>query len=268
MKYVPQTITCPNCNRQGRIITEDVPIVDLVLQKNDNGSHTVLAHVECPICNERIDLSFISQGNVGNEVLFECNMPLNGGLQMWRMIVNQKPNPPEFHPNVGNRSKVEQVLDSHCKEIANLFHKWKVQPQQEQQLSRILEEVEDYTKKDSWRKFNYRHYVVNVCGEGGSRAFFRGFSGIFGVVKDKNLQLMNAFGQILGGGVDDKSNQFCKNPIGHCAEMHAANLCLNKVTSLSITDLRISISYTTRLGSSRPRSYCLNCITLFNLRNA
>ena len=265
MKYVPQQIVCPNGDH-GNIITEDIPRKDLTLQPNQDGGIDIHAQIKCPICQAQFQVLFVHRRQVGNESLFECEIEPNRGLQMWRLIIDGEPKPPVYQPIEGNRSPYEQTIDSWCKTIADLIYLWNNQPQLGQDLVNILGEVVDYTKMDSWKTFKKRHYMVNVCGREGS-SFYAGFSGKFDVVKKKNQQLSNAFVKKLGSDAEKKSNQFCNNLIGHCAEMHAANLCLNQDSLASLPNLRFSIAYTCRFGSSRPHSYCLNCITLFDLKN-
>ena len=269
MKYVPQAITCPNCNcnHSGMIITEDIPKTNLVPQINPDGRTDILAQIRCPECNGIIQIAFVFQRQVGDEILYECETQPNKGLQMWLRLVDGNLKSPVFRPVTGNRSPFEQTLDSRCQTIADLLHKWKSPLQPGQDLEEILGEVEDYTKKVSWKEFKARHYVVNICAEDESNNSYVGFSGRFDVVKNKNPQLIDAFLNELIGVAGDKSNQFCENPIGQCAEMHAANRCLNYENAANLPTLRFSIAYTCRHGSSWPKSYCMNCITLFALSN-
>ena len=265
MKFIPQLITCTHCNHQGQIITEDIPLKDLVLQLNQEGKAEIIAFVECPKCHVISQIIFVHRRDAGNETLFECIIPPNNGLQMWRWIVNGVPKMPVFQPEEGGRSQCESILDSHCRDVVDHLLEWKNQPQPGQELADLLGEVQDYTKTTSWRAFSKRHFIVNICAKNDSHSFYLGFSGIFSVVKRKNSQLMSAFQHKLGGCAEDKSKQFCKNLIGHCAEMHAANKCMNYESPISLSDLRFSIAYVYRTGM--PRSYCMNCITVFSVRN-
>lgn len=135
-----------------------------------------------------------------------------------------------------------------------------------QSLEQILSRVEDYTKGSSWKNFRKKHLVVAVCGNGMNGNTHHGFSGKFAPVHNKNTDLMNAMRHRLGGAPEGRSNQFCNNLVGHCAEVHATNSYLYYEQQVPLNQLEYSIAYLVR--NAMPRSYCMNCITLFNLRNA
>lgn len=77
---------------------------------------------------------------------------------------------------------------------------------------------------------------------------------------------MEAMDTKLGGAPEENSKLFCNNPIGHCAEVHAANSFLFYEPKTALKSFRFSIAYLIRFGE--PRSYCMNCIELFDLTNA
>ena len=268
MKFEPQTLT-NICGYSAKIITEDIPSSDLIVSDSANtGKKTIKAILESPICHKKFELIFEEKQQIGAETLFVCENDPNKGLEMWRILIDGKALQPAFIPNSAHRSDFEEYLDNRCFAIADQMVKWKNTPDPSHSLSDILKEVEDYTQSDSWRKFNRRHYMVALCNlDGNVEPPFIGFSGRYDTVKVKNIDLRNAFLQRLGGDGECKSNQYCKNVIGHCAEMHAANRCLNKWQRQSLDSLKFSIAY--RCRTATPRSYCLNCITLFHtLTNA
>lgn len=108
--------------------------------------------------------------------------------------------------------------------------------------------------------------MVALCGSFKSDTITRGFSGEFYSVNYKNADLMEAMDTKLGGAPEENSKLFCNNPIGHCAEVHAANSFLFYEPKTALKSFRFSIAYLIRFGE--PRSYCMNCIELFDLTNA
>ncbi len=263
MKYVPQSFINGTCGYAGEIITEDIPSNKLTVLRNPTGMVQIKVSIECPVCHNRCDLTFEEKRRVGDESLFECVTSPNVGLKMWRRIKDDIAMQPVFQPNNINRTALEKSLDCQCYQIADHMVKWKNEPQPGQQLVDILKEVEDYTQQESWKKFTKRHYMVAMCAVNAQNSnFFKGFSGRFDTVNKKNVDLTNALQHELGGVVESESHLYCNNIIGHCAEVHAANCCMNGNNQASTDQLLFSISYQCR--TARPRSYCMNCITLFD----
>ena len=58
-------------------------------------------------------------------------------------------------------------------------------------------------------------------------------------------------------------DQSCKNPIGQCAEQHAAEKLLNKRKSYIVKNILFSTAFRPR--TSEMFDYCENCIRIFNL---
>ena len=129
-------------------------------------------------------------------------------------------------------------------------------------LADYLGEFDDYTKQIKWKQFKKRQLIVAYCAHDGVLNFYKGYNGVFNTVKVKNKVLNGEFVTKLGGTEENLPKHYCNNKIGHCAEMHAANFCLNAEPKQDTIDLRFSIAYHCR--TAEPRSYCLNCITLFH----
>ena len=266
MKFIPQDITCEKCGHQGKIITEDIHLKDLVIQLNSDTSQSeILAHVKCPSCHQNFDVLFKYKMVSSDETLYECEGQSNKGLKMWVNLKNGEFNTLEYQPST-SRSSMEQQLDQQCEDISDRLIKWKGKTLASQSLSDILGAAEDYTNSVSWKTFRLRHYLAVVCAEAGSQNTYIGYSGNFDTVKIKNQMLIDSFVNRLGGMAESESNQFCDNPIGHCAEMHGANRCLNNETNATLQTMMFSIARICRTGLCR--SYCQNCLTLFpSLRN-
>lgn len=264
--FQPQRIVCPYCHHSDQIITEDIRESDINVRNRTTNQITELdAQVECPCCHQPFTLLFVLQNEVGGNSLYVCNCRPNIGLQMWKRIDGDHIITPKYDPNNATRVTPLAELDAKNAHIADLMFSWKSTGQPCQDLDTILGQVEDYTKKKSWKKFNKKHFVVVTCApQCDINNQYVGFNGAFSPVKKKNFNLMNGIQQQLGRKVEEKSNRFCYNKIGHCAEVHAANSCLNN-TQVNIHDLRFSLAYICRTGL--PRSYCMNCITLFGLTN-
>ena len=226
----------------------------------------VFAQVKCPSCPNTLLLEFEKVGCAGDDVLFECKTQPNAGLQMWRWMVQEKPRIPNYKPHYAGRSVFEQKLDHQCMEMANGIVKWKNDIAPGSSLSDILSQVEDYTEGVSWRNFKKNHAVVAVCGNGNTSESKHGFNGSFAPVKYKDTLLTNTMTAVLGPVLDEKSSQFCENKVGRCAEVHAANSFLYRGAVENLSLLQFSIAY--QIRDALPRSYCMNCITLFQLNNA
>ncbi len=267
MKFVPQIFKSSTCGYPGQIITEDIPSKNITVQHDHSGKIRLIVSIECPLCRSICTLEFEEIQWNGEETLFKCTTPPNVGLEMWRLIKNGIAMQPVFQPNRINRSALEEILDYKCCQIADHLVKWKNNSQPGRQLVDILKEVDDYTQQESWKNFTNRHYMVAMCATNTQNPeFYRGFSGRFDTVNNKNANLRNEFICLLGGIEETESELYCKNKIGHCAEVHAANSCMNNDNSVMTYHLQFSIAYQCR--TARPRSYCLNCITLFDtLRN-
>ena len=263
--FQPQEIICTDCLHHGLIITEDFWIESIeVLSKDANGPSVLRVDVNCPHCHNVFKLEMKRMRIVGNHLLFECVSPLNTGLQMWRLMLDDSLKMPNYHPNFAYRPN-EQALDNKCKKIADDLIGWKQSKAPSQNLEMILGQVEDYTKGNSWNNFYGKHKVVAVCGDISTGMMKPGFSGKFYSINYKNADLMNAILSELGEP-DNSSKLFCNNPVGHCAEVHAANSFLYYESTHSLNTLSFSIAY--RVRDAQPRSYCMNCITLFKLTNA
>lgn len=266
MKFVPQIITCPLCKYQGPIITEDIHTkdIDVSLDEMTGCVRMIEAHINCPHCHQTFDVEFDIMANQGAETLFECNRQQNLGLQIWRRIENGNAKQPVFLPRINGCSYSEAELDGICRRIVCDYLRWKNQPQPNDDLAAILSQVEDYTQTVTWKKFHKRHYMVAVCAmpHTSKKFYFAGFNGDFRRVNNKNASLVHGLLRQLGGSAGSASNQFCNNPIGRCAEVHAANKCLNAFPGVKNNGLLFSIAHECRTGV--PRSYCQNCITLFS----
>ena len=265
--YQPQGIICEHCGHHGQIITEDIRLGDLsVVSLPSAPISQLVAQVECPSCHQKFDLVFTERRRTGVEILYVCDNQPNDGLEMWRRWENGKPKRPVFIPNNVGRDPSEQWLDALCKRTADNIVEWQGCGVPGQSLEQILGRVEDYTKSSSWKNFRKKHLVVAICGNGINGNTHHGFSGKFALVHYKNPDLMNAIQQTLGAEPEDKSNQFCNNRVGHCAEVHATNSYLYYDKQVQLNQLEYSTAYLVR--NAMPRSYCMNCIALFNLRNA
>lgn len=265
--FQPQILTCPKCGKRGQIITEDIPSRDICICGSPiNHFLRLCAHFECPNCHHRFKLCFNEKSKGNNETLFESIGSLNAGLQMWKRIEGGSINTPSYQPNAGNRTAFEQMLDDKALAMANKIYPWQYPINHAKTLADYLGEVDDYTKQIKWKQFKKKQLIVAYCAHDGNSNYYKGYNGIFNTVKLKNTVLINEFVTKLGGNEEALPNHYCNNKIGHCAEVHAANFCLNAAPKLNTIDLRFSIAYQCR--TAMPRSYCLNCITLFqNVRN-
>ena len=274
MKFQPQHITCDVGGYSSDIITEDIPTNKLTLI-HPSGSKPlrVRARIKCPTCTVaacphpgHFDIEFEQIRTQGPEVLFQA-ISSNTGLQMWRLVVNNQAKIPSYYP--GGRTGLEGNLDTQSKSIADAMFKWKGSGVANNDLITVLSQVEDYTKSKSWNAFTKQHFIVATSAidkPGIQPNNHPGFNGIYANVPNKNAKLQGAFVSQLGDKEGAQSNVFCNNPIGQCAEVHSANGSLNVDAGANLSDLKFSIAYHCR--TSRPRSYCLNCITLFDLNNA
>lgn len=274
MKFHPQSITCNCGGYSSEIITEDIPTKKIeVLQPTGARPLRLRAHIECPACSVttcphpgHFDIEFEPILRQGPETLFQ-SISSNPRLEMWRLVENGRALPPSYHPGI--RSGLERKLDIQSEEIADAVFKWKGAGQAGDDLIQLLRYAEDYTQSESWKKFIERHFIVAVSivdKPGVLAKEHPGYNGIYSTVPNKNAQLSSAFLSRLGNIEEEFPKLFCHNRIGHCAEVHSANKSLNAEPSAGLSDLKFSIAYNCR--TKRPRSYCLNCITLFNLNNA
>ena len=262
MKFQPQIVTCPICGRQHQIITEDIPSRNIyVCRKLVNPGLRLCVLLECPECYRRFELRFEEKSNFNNETMFECTGCMNAGLQMWKRIEGSSIITPSYQPNVGNRTALEQKLDGKALAKVNRIYPWQNQTDHAKTLADYLGEVDDYTKQIKWRQFKHGQLIVAYCAHDGKTKCYKGYNSLFNTVRVKNEVLSDEFVAKLGGADEDLPNHYCNNKIGHCAEMHAANSCLNAEPELDTNNLRFSIAYQCR--TAEPRSYCLNCITLF-----
>lgn len=267
-KFQPQSLTCPKCGTQHQIITEDISSrkirscrlnIDTVLH--------LCVQLKCPDCQKELCLCFVEKTKVNGETMFECQDRKNAGLQMWKRIEEVKIMMPLYQPNTGNRTDFEHGLDEEAIALVNIIYPWQNQAAPAGTLAELLGEVDDYTTQIKWRQFKKRPLVAVFCAHEGEAKYYKGFNGLFNRVKSKNQVLKNEFVSKLGGNDEDYPKHYCNNKIGHCAEAHAANSCLNAEPRPDTNDLCFSIAYQCR--TAEPRSYCLNCITLFqNVRNA
>lgn len=265
--FQPQSITCTHCQYQNLIITEDIHVGNLVMASSIiTRRPVIIAKVVCPNCYKSIELEFKWKQTVKDEMLFECVNQHNTVLQMWRWMVNDKPLTPQYRPGYNKRTALEQSLDKDCKRIADDIVEWHDKGTQSNSLETILSQVQDYTKGNSWKNFNKKHKVVAVCCNSSTSTTKQGYSGNFAPVHHKNPDLMAAIRGVLQAEPEEKSVLFCNNKVGHCAEVHASNTLLFYEPQYSLHDLKFSIAYLIR--NALPRSYCMNCITLFQLNNA
>lgn len=212
------------------------------------------------------DVCFVEKSVTNNLTLFECEKGANTGLQMCKTIERGCISIPTYHPNFGARTAFEHILDDKALAEANKIYPWQNQTDPAKTLADYLGEAEDYTQRIKWKKFKNGQLIVAFCAHDGQENCFRGFNGIFRTVNKKNVVLTNDFVAKLGETEENYAKHYCYNIIGHCAEMHAANSCLNAESTPTTDDLRFSIAYQCRTAT--PRSYCLNCITLFqNVNN-
>lgn len=262
--FQPQNVICPRCGTQHQIITEDIPSGNIYMCSIPFASgHRLCVQLECPDCHNRFNLCFIEKSKAANhDTLFECTEQSNVGLQMWKRIEGCSLKIPSYFPNMGNRTAFEKSLDEMALAMVDKIHPWKEQPKPAKTLADYLGEVDDYTKQITWKKFKKRQLIVAFCAHDGGENYYHGFNGLFNTVKVKNQVLEQDFVSKLGGHEEDLPKHYCNNKIGHCAEVHAANSCLNHEPAPNTDDLRFSIAYQCR--TAHPRSYCLNCITLFH----
>ena len=259
--FQPQNVTCLRCGKPHRIITEDIPSRDICVGRLPfTPSMCLLAHLCCPECHRMFDVCFVEKTVANNGTLFECEKGVNTGLQMYKRTESCI-SIPTYHPNIGARTAFEHILDEKALTEANKIYPWQNQTDPAKTLADYLGEIEDYTKSITWKKFKKGQLIVAFCAHDGVAPYYRGFNGLFNTVKVKNHVLKNAFNEKLFGDEEDYPKHYCNNKIGHCAEMHAANSCLNEMQTENLDDLRFSIAYQCRTAT--PRSYCLNCITLF-----
>lgn len=263
--FQPQRIFCPHCRQPGLIITEDIRDDNMKNRIWVVGTTILITRIVCPRCGKTFEMSFEACYSRGDEVLFRCIDNPNTGLDMWKKKGSRNPKLPVYRPHARRRTLLERKLDARCALIASHTVRWKQGAAVGRSLTEILSRLEDYTKCKTWTQFKRHHLVVNVCSTSGSNEMYEGFSGSFETVNNKHHDLEDALKDKLGGEAGKESNQFCQNKIGHCAEVHAANRCLNNDVNSSINHLKFSIAYLCRTG--QPRSYCMNCITLFKLRN-
>ncbi len=274
MKFHPQHITCDVGGYSSDIITEDIPTNNLTLiHPSDSEPLRVRARIKCPACSVatcphpgHFDIEFEQVCTQGPEVLFQA-ISSNTELQMWRLVVNDQAKIPSYHP--GGRTGLEGDLDTQSKSIADAMFNWKGPGVAINDLIRVLSQVEDYTKSKSWDAFTKHHFIVATSAidkPGIHSSILSGFNGIYANVPFKNTKLQGTFVSRLGDKEGMQSNVFCNNHIGQCAEVHSANRSLNADARANLSDLKFSIAYHCR--TNRPRSYCLNCITLFDLNNA
>ena len=265
--FQPQNVTCPHCGRVRQIITEDIPSSRICVCRDGFAPGlNICAKMECPECGLGFYLCFVEKSTSNGETLFECVDEVNIGLQMWKKIDGVKAMIPSFRPNLLNRSAFERILDNNALAMANKIYPWQNQANPARTLADYLGDVEDYTQQVTWKRFKKKHLIVAFCAHDGADHHYRGFNGLFNTVKVKNQVLENGFNTELGGGEETFSKHYCNNKIGHCAEMHAANSCLNAEPTPDMNDMRFSIAYQCR--TAVPRSYCLNCVTLFpNVNN-
>lgn len=260
--FTPQRITCEFCGYQGHIITEDIP--NKHIKYGWDGE--LVIDVCCPFCHHMLELYFIKELLFNKDTRYKCVNYGNMSLTMWRRMVVGKAQPPVFRPVTANRTAFEQQLDAEGQKKVDGIYKWMNNPKPGQTLEDILGLVEDYTKTQTWKKFKKNHSVMSLCAHDGKRNHYIGFNSKFNLVKKQNRLLLDGFELYLHGEAEEYSSQFCYNQIGRCAEVHAANSCLNKEPGHTLNDLRFSLAYLCRFAI--PRSYCLNCVTLFQtIRN-
>lgn len=255
--FTPQIITCECCGYQGHIITEDIPYKHIKYGWNDE----LVIDACCPSCQHVFELYFVEEILCNKDIRYKCVSYGNTSLTMWRRKDIGKAQPPVFRPVTANRTVFEQQLDVEGQRIVDGIYKWMNKPQPRQTLEDILGLVVDYTKTQTWKKFKKNHFVMSLCAHDGKQDHYIGFNGKFNTVNKQNHVLLDGFELYLHGKAEEYSNQFCYNKIGRCAEVHAANSCLNKEPDQSLNDLRFSVAYICRFAI--PRSYCLNCVTLF-----
>ena len=267
MMFKPQNVTCPKCGSQRLIITEDVHSRNICKCVSPiNHSLRLCVYLTCPDCYNQFKLCFDERSKSNNGTLFESTGRMNAGLQMWKRIDGCSKKTPAYHPNVANRTAFEQILDDKALATVNRIYPWQCQVDHAKTLADYLGEVDDYTRQVKWKQFKKGQLIVAFCAHDGGTRYFKGFNGLFKTVKVKNLVLKNEFAAKLGGNEEDLPKHYCNNKIGHCAEAHAANSCLNSEPAPDTNDLRFSIAYQCR--TAEPRSYCLNCVTLFqNVNN-
>lgn len=270
MMFKPQNVTCPRCGMQHQIITEDINSgnygdIHVCWLHRVHDRHLCI-HLKCPDCHDMFYLCFEEMSKVNNVTMFECTGPSNVGLQMWKTIEDGKISVPTYRPNVANRTAFEQILDDKALAMVNRIYPWQNQPNHAKTLADYLGEVDDYTRQVKWKQFKKGQLIVVFCAHDGGINHYKGYNGLFNTVKVKNQVVKNEFAAKLGGDDEDMPKHYCNNKIGHCAEAHAANSCLNAEPAPDTNDLRFSIAYQCR--TAEPRSYCLNCVTLFqNVNN-
>jgi len=265
MMFQPQRIICPCCLRPGLIITEDIRDDNRATRIWKTLHSSLITRIVCPHCSNTFEMTFEPCKSRVDEVLYKCIDYPNAGLYMWKNMGSGNPKLPVYRPHARRRTLLERSLDARCALIAAHTVRWKQGAAVGMSLTEILSRLEDYTKCKTWAQFKKRHLVVDVCSMAGSTKMFEGFSGNFLNVNNRHRDLVRAYRHRLGSDAEMESNQFCQNMIGRCAEVHAANRCLNNDAHSDINHLKFSIAYVCRTGL--PRSYCMNCITLFRLRN-
>ena len=265
--FQPQNVTCAKCGKSHQIITEDIPSRDICVGRLPFTHNMCLwVHLCCPECHCMFDLRFAEKSVTNNGTLFECEKGVNTGLQMCKKIERGSISIPTYHPNIGARTAFEHILDNKALTEVNRIYPWQNQTDPAKTLAGYLGEIDDYTQSIKWKKFKGGQLIVAFCAYDGHPNHFRGFNGIFRTVNKKNTVLTDDFETKLGEIEENCAKHYCYNKIGHCAEMHAANSCLNGEPTPTTDDLRFSIAYQCRTAT--PRSYCLNCITLFrNVNN-
>lgn len=263
--FQPQRIVCPHCQQPGYIITEDIRDDNRETRIWKTWQSSLITRIVCSHCSNTFEMTFVPCKKCRDEVLYKCIDNPNAGLYMWKKIVSGNPTLPVYRPHARKRTLFERNLDARCALIAAHTVRWKQGAAVGRSLTEILSRLEDYTKCKTWAQFKRHHLVVDVCSNAGSNEMYEGFSGDFQTVNNKHQDLVRVYRHRLGGEADMDSNQFCQNKIGRCAEVHAANRCLNNDANSNINHLKFSIAYICRTG--QPRSYCMNCITLFKLRN-
>lgn len=268
VKFQPQNITCPHCGHQSCIVTEDIHKGSLVVFQGVSVSQpNIGAQIECPFCNNRFNLVFEWRRTLRDEMFFVCTSQPNVGLEMWRWMVGGEPLMPQYKYNPLRRTQLEQSIDRECKKIAAEIVGWgNMGGAPGRSLEVLLGHAEDYTKEKSWSNFSNKHFIVVVCENYLTGTIKPGYSGKWAPVHLKNRGLLAAISGVLQPTPRNRSVFFCNNPVGNCAEVHAANSLLYYEPQFGLNHLLFSTAYITRFGT--PRSYCMNCIALFHLNNA
>ena len=173
--FQPQNVTCPKCGNQHQIITEDIPSWNIdVCRLSFTPGLCLFVYLKCPDCYCRFNLCFIEKSKVNSETLFESIGHLNAGLQMWKKIEGHKIMIPTYHPNVGNRTAFESMLDDMALAMANKIYPWQDQAKPAKTLADYLGEVDDYTKRISWKNLNNKPLIVAYCAHDCFYQYYRG----------------------------------------------------------------------------------------------